>query len=131
MRVNRIVAGKGEIVLGLTINHRRIDNMELADIHNRRANIELVSKRAKEHGYPLLAWPEDRELLRLGDLPVLNYVNIPPDWSRISYSTFAVIDTDEQLRKFIKPGRAYLVQNDDRGNIKAPKRIEEYKVITR
>ena len=104
--------------------------MELTDIHNRRANIELVSKRAKEHGYPLLVWPEDKELLRLDDLPTTDDPNKPTDWLEVSYTRYSICRTDQQLREFIREGFAY-VQGVTPRHDKAPRRVDEYKVVTR
>ena len=84
--------------------------MNLTDLHNRRGNIALVSKRAKENGFPFLTWPEYRQLLRLADLPVINGIaNRPPAWrAMITTATFTV-HSDEQLREAVKIGRAYAV----------------------
>ena len=103
--------------------------MELADIHNRRANIELVSKRAKEHGYPLLVWPEDKELLRVDDLPVTEQPNRPVDWTALQYMNYRIIRSNKELRKFIVPGRAYAIGGERIG--KASQRVDEYAVVTR
>ena len=82
--------------------------MELADIHNRRANIELVSKRAREHGYPLLAWPEDEELIRLSDIPVIEgQPNKPIAWTKFSLRRFFRVSNDADLRGQIVTGHAY------------------------
>jgi len=89
--------------------------MELTDIHNRRANIELVSKRAKEHGYPLLIWPEDKELLRVFDIPTMrgDDVNKPTDWRYMVEINDIEIDgfSDARLRHVITEGYAYTRNN--------------------
>lgn len=85
---------------------------EPADCHNRRRNIETVSRRCKENNYPYLAWPEDKELLTLADLPVLSSArrpNTPPTWmSMIAVGFFPAL-TDAILRQRIRAGFAYYV----------------------
>lgn len=83
--------------------------MELADIHNRRANIELVSKRAKEYGYPFLVWPEDKELLKLVDIPdTTKEPNMPTDWTAITLTrVIRHIYENHQLRFNVEVGKAY------------------------
>jgi len=83
---------------------------ELADLHNRRANLELVSKRAKEHNYPLLIWPEDKALLRIADLPVFVKANRPVNWVKCEPSSLAFrVTSDQQLRDLVKVDRAYAI----------------------
>ena len=83
--------------------------MELTGIHNRRANIKQVSKRAKEHGYPLLVWPEDKELLRLEDIPdTRQEPNKPTDWVSITLSRIIRhITENHQLRFNVGVRKAY------------------------
>ena len=45
--------------------------MELTDLHNRRANIDYVAKWHQERERPLVVWPEDKIILRISDLPVI------------------------------------------------------------
>jgi hypothetical protein len=86
--------------------------MELADLHNRRSNIGTVARRCKEHNYPLLAWPEDKQLLRLADLPVIHgKPNRPAAWRDMEYTRAQLCGTDEQLRDFIREGRAYHIHD--------------------
>ena len=81
---------------------------QLTDLHNRRANILHVARRAKEHGYPLLAWPEDKALLRVEDLPELNgQVNVPRAWQGIWTMRTQVIASDAELRDFVREGYGY------------------------
>ena len=82
---------------------------ELADLHNRRANLELVSKQAKAHGYPLLIWPEDKALLRIADLPVFMKVNQPVNWVKCEPSMTFRVTSDQQLRDLVKVDRAYSI----------------------
>ena len=99
--------------------------MELTDIHNRRANIELVSKRAKEHGYPLLVWPEDKELLRLDDLPVMqgeSEPNTPVNWWSIKWQSVCKLANDIELRAHVRDGFAY---------IREGRNVHEYAITTR
>lgn len=85
-----------------------MEKLELTDLHNRRGNIELVSKRAKENDYPLLTWPEDKQLLRLVDLPVINKApNVPPAWTRFRLESTFFVSSDANLREKIRIGCAY------------------------
>ena len=85
--------------------------MELADLHNRRSNIGTVAKRCRDNNYPLLAWPEDKELLRLSDLPVINRrPNIPTTWLSCDTNIMFVLHSDQALRDIVKVGRAYYVR---------------------
>jgi len=102
--------------------------MELTDIHNRRSNITLVSNRAKAHGYPLLAWPEDKQLLRLADLPRLVHANKPPAWTTLVPGIYFIVSTDNALRDIIKIGRAYSI-NPALGQFNGHY-VQEYKVTT-
>lgn len=104
-----------DTVLGV-LWHRRDDRLkgentmalELTDLHNRRANILHVSQRCKENGFPLLAWPEDAELLRLTDLPILNgAINIPPTWQSASPTRTRFVTDDTELKSFIREGYSY------------------------
>jgi len=103
--------------------------MELGDIHNRRANIETVSNLAKAHGYPLLTWPEDKQLLCLGDLPRLIHVNRPINWISLEPSMYFIVKDDQTLRDVIKIGRAYSI-NPALGQFNG-QFVQEYKVVTR
>jgi hypothetical protein len=83
---------------------------ELADLHNRRKNIRLVSDRAKAMGFPYLVWPEDKELLRIDDLPLGDYKrrpNVPISWSKIDPTRYYIVINDEDLRQYIREGFAY------------------------
>ena len=83
--------------------------LELTDLHNRRSNIASAAKYAQAHAYPLLVWPEDRELLRLADLPIVTReaCNTPRNWSNLATSAIRLIRSDDELRKWIKVDRAY------------------------
>lgn len=104
--------------------------MELTDIHNRRRDIDVVAKRCREHGYPLLAWPQDTELLRLADLPNPAQINVPMDWTDCQYNVALFIKGNEELRKFIKPGNAYAI-NGAVQQINGASFVVEYNVVTR
>lgn len=81
---------------------------QLTDLHNRRANILHVARRAKEYGYPLLAWPEDKALLRVEDLPEIGgRVNVPRVWQGIQTMRTQVIANDAELRDFVREGYGY------------------------
>ena len=81
---------------------------QLTDLHNRRANILHVARRAKEHGYPLLAWLEDKALLRLEDLPELNgQVNVPRAWQGARTIRTLFVASDAELRDFVREGYGY------------------------
>jgi hypothetical protein len=105
---------------------------EIADHHNRRSNIALVAQRCREHRYPLLAWPEDEALLRLTDLPVIHGTpNRPVDWKDLEYTVARLIGTDEQLRDFIRVGRAYCIKDAIQHLTPRSKLVVEYMVETR
>ena len=81
---------------------------QLTDLHNRRANILHVARRAKEHGYPLLAWPEDKTLLRVEDLPEINgQVNVPRAWREARLIRTMYVVGDAELRRFVREGYGY------------------------
>ena len=81
---------------------------QLTDLHNRRANILHVAQRAQEHGYPLLAWPEDKTLLRVEDLPELNgQVNVPRAWHEARPVRTMYVVNDAELRRFVREGYGY------------------------
>lgn len=84
--------------------------MELTDIHNRRGNIDTVSQWCKANGYPLLAWPEDAELLTLADLPAFSAFerpNKPRSWRTLEATRYFRAGTSIELRKQIREGFAY------------------------
>ena len=103
--------GKGIIVVGKGKGNNMIGSQiklnEVADLHNRRGNIEYVSARAKKHGFPFLVWPEDRLLLRIDDFPRTSAPRIPEDWKRIELTRQFMVKTDADLRLQVKPGYAY------------------------
>ncbi len=85
----------------------------LADLHNRRGNIGYVARRCQHELYPLLAWPEDKALLRLTDLPLIQgrAFNIPADWKIVRKTgKMELCNNDESLRDFIREGCAYYRQ---------------------
>lgn len=85
---------------------------ELTDLHNRRANIETVASRCREHGYPLLAWPEDKALLRLSDLPQMTHAgafNQPTAWQHCEFHRLLCVASDTDLRNKITEGKAYAI----------------------
>ncbi len=89
-----------------------MNTSELTDLHNRRANIETVATRCREHAYPLLAWPEDKALLQLSDLPQLAHVvafNIPIAWQRCEFRRLLCVASDADLRNKITEGKAYAI----------------------
>jgi hypothetical protein len=106
-----------------------MNEMELTDLHNRRANIITVSNLAKAHGYPLLAWPEDKQLLRLADLPRLVQANKPINWTHLEPGIYFIVANDQALRDIIKPGKAYAI-NPALGQFNGSY-VQEYKVTTR
>lgn len=81
--------------------------MELTDLHNRRSNINVVSDDCKLNNYPLLAWPEDKELLRLSDLPFTVNANKRRTWVTLEPKSYQILLTDDGLRAFIREGMAY------------------------
>ncbi len=93
-------------------SNREEKTMELTDLHNRRSNIDAVATRCRKHAYPLLAWPEDKELLRLSDLPQLAHVvafNIPIAWQRCEFLRLLCMTSDADLRNKITEGKAYAI----------------------
>ena len=105
---------------------------EIADLHNRRGNIGTVAKRCAEHGYPLLAWPEDKALLKLDDLPIINgRPNKPTTWTDFEYTVARIINSDEELREFIREGFAYAVKTVAQQFAGNARLVVEYKVETR
>ena len=105
---------------------------EIADLHNRRGNIGMVARRCAEHSYPLLVWPEDKALLRLTDLPVINgKPNKPTIWTDFEYTVARLIGTDEQLRDFIREGRAYVIRDSVQHLTPRSKLVVEYRVETK
>lgn len=103
--------------------------MELADLHNRRANIETVAALAKERDTPFLTWPEDKELLRLSDLPEITRVNVPHNWVSCELLFYFIVRDDEQLRDIIRVGRAYSI-NPALGQFTGTY-VQEWKVVTK
>ena len=104
---------------------------EIADLHNRRGNIGTVARRCAEHGYPLLVWPEDKALLRLTDLPVINgRPNKPTTWTDFEYTVARLIDNDEELRDFIREGRAYAIKTAAQQFAGSSRLVVEYRVST-
>ena len=85
--------------------------MELTDIHNRRDNITVVANDCKANHYPLIAWPEDKELLRLADLPRFVRANKRPNWTRLESNRARIIVSDRDLREFVTEGFAYSINN--------------------
>lgn len=88
------------------------DLNQIADLHNRRGNIEVVAARAKANGYPLLVWPEDKLLLRIADLPAENRneqrnINRPIAWKRCEFRSIFFVSNDAELRDQIQIDRAY------------------------
>jgi len=123
-----------ELSTGRTID--KGENMklnELADLHNRRSNIGTVARRCKKHSYPLLAWPEDKALLRLTDLPVIyGKPNKPTTWTDFEYTVARWLNSDEELRDFICVGRAYKIANIAPRQYNGSTRlVVEYRVETR
>ncbi len=89
-----------------------MNTSELTDLHNRRANIKVVAARCREHAYPLLAWPEDKALLRIADLPRLAHAgafNQPIAWDRCEFKRLVIVPDDIALRETLHEGRAYAV----------------------
>lgn len=105
--------------------------MELTDIHNRRDNITTVANDCKANHYPLIAWPEDKELLRLGDLPRFVRPNIRPSWLGLELGRSWIVGSDASLRDLIVEDRAYsinpsLAQFNEQSNV-----VQEWIVTTR
>lgn len=94
-------------------NSKRVNSLEqIADLHNRRSNLDVVAQRAKRHGYPLLVWPEDKLLLKLEDLPTENRngqqnINRPIAWKRCEFRRIFFVSNDMELRDTIVEGNAY------------------------
>ncbi len=85
---------------------------ELTDLHNRRANIEAVATRCRKHAYPLLAWPEDKALLRIADLPRIAHAgafNQPIAWARCELRQLFFVPDNATLRDCVRIGSAYAV----------------------
>jgi hypothetical protein len=81
---------------------------ELTDIHNRNKNIRACAELAQRNNTPLLAWPEDTELLKLADLPVINgRINVPSAWSGYEMNRTFFLASDAELRAVLVVGRAY------------------------
>jgi len=86
----------------------------VTDLHNRRRNLELVSRRAKEMGIPLLIWPEDKLIVKQDDLPVLDtHVNKAPDWKRMFDLGSFLVRSDDELRDHVREGYAYAITDQD------------------
>ena len=89
----------------------------VTDLHNRRRNLVLVSRRAKAMGIPLLIWPEDKAIIKQTDLPVLDtihyHVNRAPDWKTIYDVGSFLVRSDDELRDHIREGYAYAITDQD------------------
>jgi hypothetical protein len=92
----------------------------LTDLHNRRDNIALVAKYFAEHDYPFLAWPEDKQLLRLTDLPIFigrNGGRVEPrqnkHWPIFKKTSSFLVPQgqlgDDRLQQIIEVGALYAV----------------------
>lgn len=103
--------------------------MELTDIHNRHDNIKVVSDDCKANNYPLIAWPEDKELLRLADLPQFVTANKRNTWTGLKFYASHIITSDEHLRDVIQPGFAYARNVLTDNHIKATI-VDEYTIET-
>lgn len=86
-----------------------MDYNELPDLHNRRANIEIVSRDCKANNYPLIAWPEDGELLRINDLPQFLVANRRVKWLQCYPLTTFIVNSDRQLRRWIRTDFGYSI----------------------
>ncbi len=89
---------------------KHMDLNKITDLHNRRRDLELVAQRAKRHGYPLLVWPEDKLLLRVGDLASESYAgshNQPVAWKRCEFERILFVMNDAALREAVQEGKAY------------------------
>ena len=71
----------------------------ITDIHNRRKNIDYVAQWHQEHAKALSIWPEDKLLLRITDLPVMEGF---PGVARAFYPK-----DNSALRKEIQIGKRY------------------------
>ena len=102
--------------------------MELTDLHNRNRNINTVAKECQEHNYPLLVWPEDKELLQLSQLPQFpSRPNCRANWLIMEGTQYKVIRTNQELQDFITPGFAYSILTEQpRGYY-----VQEYRVTCR
>lgn len=103
--------------------------LELADLHNRNRNIRVVAEDCQRNGFPLIAWPEDKELLRLEDLPQFTGANQRSTWTRLEFRNYFVCSTNQELRDILVIGRAYAINP-------APAQFNgstvlEYKVVTK
>lgn len=75
----------------------------LTDIQNRRRDLSLVANRAGRHNYPLLLWPNDEELIRLDDVPLIEaQPNIPSTWKECRELFSFVVTSTSQLRKHLR-----------------------------
>jgi len=83
--------------------------LELTDLHNRRRSIAYVAREAQINLTPFLTWPEDKQLLRLSDLPLIQGrpFNTPTTWRRVNITATCTMTSDCTLRDFIIIGRAY------------------------
>lgn len=86
-----------------------MDLNQLTDLHNRRDNIAVVAREAQRNLYPVLAWPEDKALLKLSDLPLIQgrAPNLPASWVRVVPTVTRTFTGDHCLREFIRVDRAY------------------------
>jgi hypothetical protein len=100
---------------------------EVADLHNRRRDLEFVSRRAKQIGMPLLVWPEDKLLLRRSDLPVGAF-NTLPEWRERTWTREFVVKSDGELREQVKPGYAYTIAEP---SLNGHTRVVEYHIMSR
>lgn len=80
------------------------------DPHNRRRDLDFVSKRAKDSGFPLIFFPEDRFQIKLEDLP-RNASNTSPSWKTHTISRTFLAHSDNDLRRKAVIGRAYDIQS--------------------
>ena len=103
---------------------------DLPDLHNRRDNIAAVAADCKANNYPLIAWPEDKELLRLDDLPRFVCANCRPTWVTVMMMKFHLVTSDNELRRIIKPGLAYAI-NPSLQQLASGYMVETYSVVTR
>ena len=95
--------------LGEATKKEGVHTMELTDIHHRRSNIAIVADDCKANNYPLIAWPEDKELLRLSDLPKFCNANQRANWTGLEHAGFHVVTSDLDLRNVIQEGFAYSI----------------------
>ena len=109
------------LVLGLTVNNQKgelapMELNEVTDLHNRRANISTVASYFKTMELPFLAWPEDKLLLNLTDLPLFLNGEAPrkaKTWKPFNavarYEVLPGKGANTQIRAFIQTGRLYAV----------------------